>query len=394
VTFPRPFHNLDKATRWLRGTLLAATLLGMMCCLPLWLNTRAYPLAPLVAGWPQLGAPYDRGLLALVVLALVGAAWFYRTSVMVFLAAALYLYLGDQNRGQPWLYLYWVLLLFSLWPAERGRAAMQVAISASYIWAGVQKLNAVFFQAIPAWFVQPVQQWGAPEWLTEFLRLAVASAPFLEIAIGIGVWFTVTRRWALGAVIVLHLVSLLMLGPLGHNVNLVVWPWNLAMIGLMLALFLKPAEQVSLMGAWRHLRPAPGLMAGLGLFCLLPVLSYWGGWSSYFSFALYSANTARADIYLSESYRAKLPADLQRFVEPVKDFNPAFQKPFVFAHLKWAAAELGAPGVPEPAAFTRIFRVISRLADDEKDCHMIVGMPDGRALQFVPGEHSPKPGGP
>ena len=34
-----------------------------------------------------------------------------------------------------------------------------------------------------------------------------------------------------------HLAALLFLGPLGHNYNWVVWPWNLAMIGLVWALF-------------------------------------------------------------------------------------------------------------------------------------------------------------
>jgi hypothetical protein len=126
------------------------------------------------------------------------------------------------------------------------------------------------------------------------------------------------------------------------------------------------------------------------LFCFLPVLSYWGWWNSYFSFALYSANTARADIYVSADYRAKLSPGLQGFVEPVKDFDPTFQKPFVFAHLKWAVAELGVPGVPEPGAFVEIFRAVSRTARDETDCQMIVGTRDGHVLLFVPGTRSPK----
>jgi hypothetical protein len=362
----------------------------MLCCLPLWLNTRSYPLSPLLPGLPTLPAPVDKLALGLVLLALVGACRFYRSCICVFLAATLLLYVGDQNRGQPWMYLYWVLLLFSLFPGEPGGAAMRVAISASYLWAGVQKLNPMFFKAIPAWFVQPVHQWGCPNWLVEFLRVAVAAAPFLEIAIGAGVWFAVTRRWALGAVIGLHLVSLVLLGPVGHNVNLVVWPWNLAMIALMVILFSGRATALSLAAAWRALRTARVEMAALALFCLLPLLSYWGWWNSYFSFSLYSGNTARADIYLSENYCARLSPGLQRYVELVKEFDPAFQKPFVFAHLKWAVAELGVPGVPEPAAFAEVFHVVSKAARDEQDCHMVVETRAGRVVLFVPGGGSPK----
>jgi len=394
VSFPRPFLEASPATRWLRLVLLISTLLGMLCCLPLWLNNRAYPLAPLIPGIPVLPAPFDQWLLAFVLLSLVSALWFYRLGVSFFLLATLFLYLGDQNRGQPWLYLYWVLLLLSLWPGERGVAAMRVAISASYFWAGVQKLNPLFFKAIPGWFVQPMQQWGSPDWLGESLRLAVAGAPFVEIGIAIGVWFGITRRWALAAVIILHLVSLLLLGPLGHNVNLVIWPWNLAMIALMLALFWRADAQVGVAECWRALKPARGLQLVLALFCLLPLLGYRGWWSSYFSFSLYSANTARADIYLSGRYQERLSPGLQRFVEPVPNFDPAFQKPYSFAHLKWAVAELGVPGVPEPGAFAAVFRMFSQSANTEQDCHMIMASRDGRVWLFGPGQNSPKSIGP
>jgi len=39
----------------------------------------------------------------------------------------------------------------------------------------------------------------------------------------------------------------------------------------------------------------------VGLCGLLPILSYFGWWDSYFSFALYSANVPRADLYVTQS---------------------------------------------------------------------------------------------
>jgi hypothetical protein len=161
------------------------------------------------------------------------------------------------------------------------------------------------------------------------------------------------------------------------------------MIALMVALF--PIKAVlTLPKAWRILLPARLALVVLALFCLLPVLSYWGRWDSYLSFALYSANTARADIYLSESFRDRLAPALRRFVEPVANFDPSFQKPFTFSHLKWGVAELGVPPLAEPRAFTVVFQAFSRAARDEQDCHMIVGTRTGHALLLVPGAHSPK----
>jgi len=224
----------------------------------------------------------------------------------------------------------------------------------------------------------------------ELMRLAVAGAPFVEIAIGVGVWLGCLRRGTLAMVILLHGVSLVLLGPLGHNVNLVVWPWNLAMIGLMWQLFPPGKDAASFPAAWWSLRRAPGALVVLTLFCLLPVLSFWGRWDSYLSFALYSANTARADIYLSEYFRDLLPAEQRRFVEPVANFDPSFQKPFTLSHLKWGVAELGVPPMAEPRAFAVVFQAFSRTARDAQDCHMIVGTRTGHALLFVPGADSPK----
>ena len=86
-----------------------------------------------------------------------------------------------------------MLLLLSLWPVDRAWAAMRVAISVSYVWAGVQKLNSEFFRLTPAWFVQPIRQWGWPETVAQALELAVACAPFVEIALGVGVWTRLRR---------------------------------------------------------------------------------------------------------------------------------------------------------------------------------------------------------
>jgi hypothetical protein len=369
-----------------RLVVLVATVTGMLACLPLWLNTREYPVVPIAAWWPQLPPAAGIGFLVLLFGALVMAVWRYRVAGWCFLAGSLFLYCGDQNRGQPWFYLYWVLLLLLLAKEKPALAGARVAVAVVYVWAGVQKLNATFFAVMPTWFVSPAADWGLPEFAVAGLRGAVGLTPFIEIFIGVGVWFSTLRWWAVGTAFLVHGVSLLFLGPLGHNVNLVVWPWNLAMAALVGVLFtgkLFPAGRET----WRALRSAPVVVAGLVAFAGLPGLSYIGRWDSYFSFALYSANLARADVYLTETFRSQLPEARRRFVSVVENPDPNFQKPFVFEHLKWGAEVLGVPPISEPRAFAVMFREVSMAARGAEDCHMIVGARDGRAYLFVP--HAP-----
>jgi hypothetical protein len=382
------FLAADHRVRWLRVVLLGATLLGMLSCIPLWLTTREYPLVPIFTSWPVVPPIYGPLLLGVTLLSLAAAAWFFRPAISFFLVATLYLYCCDQNRGQPWMYLYWVMLLLNLLPDRVALAACRVALSLVYLWAGIQKLNGTFFRVIPAWFVQPAGDWGLPDAVVAGLRAGVSLTPLLEIFIGAGLWFPKMRRFAIATAAVLHGAALLFLGPLGHNINLVVWPWNIAMIALLIILFgLK--ECASLPQTLRELRRSLSGVLVVGLYGLLPVLSFFGWWDSYFSFALYSANLSKADLYVTQSFRDRLPARLQSYVHSVDNFNPTFQLPFVFEHPRWGAAELHVPPLSEPRAYAVVFRHIAAYATNEGDCRMIVETRGGKILLYRPSASNP-----
>jgi uncharacterized membrane protein YphA (DoxX/SURF4 family) len=286
------------------------------------------------------------------------------------------------------MYLYWVMLLLNLLPERTALAACRAALALVYIWAGIQKLNGTYFRVMPDWFVQPAVDWGLPHGVVAGLRACVSLTPLLEIFIGAGVWLPRMRRFAIATAVVLHGATLVFLGPLGYNLNLVVWPWNVAMMALLIILF-GAKECASLPQTLRELRRSLSGALVVGLFGLLPVLSFFGWWDSYFSFALYSANLSRADLYVTESFRDRLPARLQTYVHPVENFNPAFQLPFVFEHQRWGAAELRVPPLPEPRAYAVMFRRMAAYATNEGDCRMIVETRGGRILLYRPGASNP-----
>jgi hypothetical protein len=148
-------------------------------------------------------------------------------------------------------------------------------------------------------------------------------------------------------------------------------------------------EGASLPQTLRALRQSWSGALVVGLCGLLPALSFFGWWDSYFSFALYSANVARADLYVTQTFRDHLPGRLQTYVDPVENFNPAFQLPYVFEHPRWGAAEMHVPPLPEPRAFAVLFRRLAVYATNEGDCWMIVETRGGKHLLYRPGDASP-----
>jgi hypothetical protein len=386
-----PFADVDRRTAWLRGTLLLATLLGLIASMPGWMNTRTFPLLPIVSGFPILPAPFDQALYASLLIALIIAAWFYQAGVIYFLCASFIAYCGDQNRGQPWLYMYWVMLLLTLLPTVTAFAACRWALAVVYLWGGIQKCNARFFEKVPSWFVSPAANWHLPAFALDALRWSAASAPFLEIAISVALWFTKSRRPALVAIFVLHSFAVLFLGPLGHNYNWVVWPWNLAMIALACILFplasktkpTKPLLNESIVA----LRRSRFALAVLIPFAFLPILSYSGRWDSAFSFALYSESSATANIFVTQNFVDQLPPKLRTYIIPFPQYDPQVQGPFIFNFAPWAYEELHIPPLSEPRNFRSVFNSLRPYASEPSDLRMIVGERGGRVM-FYQGETS------
>lgn len=329
--------------------LIGAFVVGIVVSWPLWLGRRTYPLAPLFPGLPGLAVPWDAVLPGAAVLALVAAVVWRRVATGVFLLLVLALFVLDQNRGQPWVYLYSVLLLLSLFPAPTALAGIRGVLSIAYFWAAMQKLNPAYFTEMPRYLVEPLWAAGAPGIVVRAGRGLVALGPLVELAIAVGLWVPRARPAALFLVAALHGLLLLVLGPLGLDVNRAVWPWNVAM-GVLVWMTFRRADARQ---DWEALRRSTGALVVAGCVAIGPVLSFVGAWDSYFSFALYSENTARVDILMSGPVRRRLPVSWRRWVVPAgksPDGRPAWR----LALVHWSDAEFGAPGLPEPRVYRRL----------------------------------------
>ena len=102
------------------------------------------------------------------------------------------------------------------------------------------------------------------------------------------------------------------------------------------------------------------------LFALLPSLSFAGRWDSYMSFAVYSGNTARLDLFVSPALARRLPEWLRRFVVPTVAGRP------IVDILSWGFAELGVPPLGEPRSFRAVARYVARYAESPDDVELVI----------------------
>lgn len=401
-----PFAGVERRVAFLRGTLLVSLFLGMLASAPVWQNVRSYPLLPVAAWVPILPAPADVALFAAMLFALVAAGWRYRAAVVFFLVAAVFAWTQDQHRGQPWFYMYCAMLLLSLFRTETALAACRVALTAVYFWGGVQKCNARYFELMPGWFVEPMGHWPVPDLAVTAMRSAIWAAPFVEIAFAVGLWIPQARRLTLVGITLLHGFALLLLGPLGHDYNWVVWPWNLAMIALAWTLFAAPGcssaeagasvkltsdnpaarAPLTISGAVAALRRSSVALVFTGLFALLPALSFIGRWDSSFSFALYSESQAVANVFVTPAFAERLPPPLRRYLRPYDvAFDPQHQGPLLFEFQRWCYDDLRVPAFAEPRGYRGMFQHLQTYAPTPPDLRMIIGPRAGPVI-FLEGD--------
>lgn len=355
---------------WLKVTVTLVFVAGLLMSTPLWIGPRSYPLTPVFGGLPTTIQFYDTILFA----ALLGAAAMILISskpqkfIGVFLGViALYCIL-DQTRWQPWVYQYSFLLaalaLFS-WNGDdtdgqkRTLNIARLIVASTYLFSGLQKINANFMQHEFPWLVEPLTH--ALPGATHALNAFGIAAPFIQVAFAVGLLTTRFRRISLYLAIAMHVFILAMFGPLGHNWNAIIWPWTAAMAALDILLFTGQQDFSLRDIVWTKGNAYHG--AALALFGVLPALSFFNCWDSYLSSALYSGNITEAQIYTTDRGKAALPPGVSRYLVHTSDDTN------VINLAQWAMADLHVTAYPE----TRVFKAIARnLCGQSKDPSQLV----------------------
>lgn len=348
-----------------KTTVVLGLLAGILLSRKLWVSSRFYPLVPVFHGLPRIPYPLDYACFGALLGLLFAAAFARRPRIYIFAVVGLLTMLAllDQTRWQPWVYQYWTMLIalgcFSWDPSDvvGQRDALNICrliMGCTYIYSGLQKMNHRFVAE------------GFP-WVTNTLPFHLPGLGYLgwvaaciEVSIGLTLLTRRFRKIGMVNAVVMHVFILYSFGPLGRNWNSVVWPWNVAMIALVLLLFSNTDATFGDI-LWRN--KFIYQKVALLLFGVLPAFSFFGYWPTDLSLALYTANLTEADVLVNEQIKQSLPSPVQRYVKPIPGH-------LLLRVQDWSFGELNVPPYAEIQSFTTVGSTVCRWTNNSPDVRL------------------------
>ncbi|MDF2448390.1 MAG: hypothetical protein K0R26_894 [Bacteroidota bacterium] len=340
---------------------LIGLLVSVLCCHHLWAGHRYFPKASILEDFAGVPAPWDYlHLVVLVLLIILSSLTQKRLPSILLILFSVYLCLEDQNRLQPWFFNYIIILfvlLFYRYRVDESNnyttvfISLQVLVSLIYIFSGIQKMNESFVPDTFLWMVSSFDTVLSERQLQLATRFGYI-VPYFEMSVGILLLVKPLRFIIVPLVIIMHVLILVMLGPMGRNHNMVVWPWNMVMIALVLLLFanIKHERFFDISFLFKSFSFYTVLITML----VLPVFSLKNQYDSYLSSSLYSSNLHDCQLILSNKAYAQLPYYIRHFTTDSENHHVLYIK-------RWAQQELGAPCVPEYRVFKKVHHYIINL---------------------------------
>ena len=345
---------------WLRRAVGLFGLLLVAATWPLWTPQTVFPQVPFfrvllsVPAWCQwIGTAAMLAGLGGMLTAPEGRA--ARGALALFAAATCGMVLLDQQRFQPWAYeLLLIAVVLAAAPATAAFALLRLLVISSYFYSALTKLDYAFVHTLGQQFLEAllgIMGTGA-EGFSESARLGAALVfPLGELAVAVALFFPRTRRAGLVGAIAIHLLLLLILGPLGLGHKPGVLVWNAFFIVQDVLLFglarpkpsMEPALEETPEVAEKLRAPWP-ITVLVAAALVLPLLAPWSWFDVWPSWGLYAAGAQRTVLQVHRRAENKLPDELRPFVEEPSDLSD----PWLTLRLdRWALETLGAPIYPQ-----------------------------------------------
>lgn len=328
--------------------ILVTWIISKAICYVLWMGNREFPLVPV---WDALLAvplwvhfALFVSAMALMVLSILMPK---KPLLWLILLFEILSCLLDQNRWQPWEYqfLFFIFCYAALPSSNMIRKGWQVILVSTYFFGGLFKLNPYFIH--DTWQYLILIKWLHIIPHHEWLLRAGYLIPLIEMLAGMLLLFKISQRFAGLLLIAMHVFILLLLGPLGLNINGVVWPWNILLAILVYHLFIKRPQSVFK----GNMQYRPAFVLVVLVWMLIPWLSMLGLWDKYLSSVLYGGGVEQLFICTEnpEALQKSAPYRTGHFhTIPCADPVPVY---------KWGMYEMRTAPYPEDRIFRKIIRV-------------------------------------
>jgi hypothetical protein len=344
-------------SKWLMQVTSLFWLVAKLLSWKAWTTARLFPMVPIIpsfiaSSWAHL-LLYGLSLIMLISLIVRPT----KAAVLFLLLLETFACLLDYNRLQPWEYQYAFIVLALTLNKDERKAATGIALILAFLYlhSGLCKFNPGFLKYV--WDRMILTRIFHLDDIVKYnfflYRLGYILA-IIEVVAAVSLFFKRTQRVSAWVLIAMHIFNLLLLGPLGLSFNIIVWPWNIAMIFLLFSLFIK--EKIGF-----DLPALRGVNLIIILFCgVLPFLSYFGHWDYYLSGNLYSGKPDRIKVYIPEE---KTAPELRKFI---KRQNVEADSVNVLYLQDWAMKEMVVPPYPE----LRVYKSIKQqLQSRYPDCN-------------------------
>ena len=293
---------MDHRLTWIYRIIVFGILTQVLLSWPLWWKTKAVvsylPIFTFFDGWLEESYLV---IFPLFLLLTILSLFFPNKNVLtkLLLVTGLILVIGNIHRLQVWFYFYGLLLFLFVWKKkitdESIFFTIRFVLVGVYVWSGLHKFNIHFEDIIFHWLFEPLGV-RFPSWMS-YVPGGV------ELLIGIGLIFNSTRHLSVFSCLLFHGIILGLLGPLGHNWNIVVWPWNLVMPILVFLLFFK-TKYLDLKNSRATLFTFFPVVMVLILVWILPVFNYFGFTPEQLSFKMYAGSNPEIVLYFGEKDRS------------------------------------------------------------------------------------------
>lgn len=310
-----------------------------------WITERTYPVIPWMDFLNSVPGFFHLFLFGFSLLALLVLLCFkMNRGVMVALFCSELMSCAlDTVRGQPWEYMYMCFLLIFIINFKKTKPVLFLShlfLVSIYLFSGLHKFTRDFLSVV--WlnmFLIKFLGLSMEVILKYKLFFAGLFIPMIEVGAAVLLLASKVKQKISYLLISMHLSILIILGPFGLKYNSVIWPWNLAMIFILVVVYSRPVEVLTKTIVFRN-------FYWLVLWFVMPVFSFFGRWYQYFSFNLYSGKGARVYVCVSKD---------EKNLQPYFEKNNSLCKGQAGINLQdWALEEIKSAPIPETENYKKI----------------------------------------